>query len=137
MPWQYGDQIVLRHTGIHDGETKNRPGLLHGLPHYVVEDADDRLVLWMPAGSERRYVDLADRSHRVEPTPWTLDSLRIMFPGKAYAIYLFWAAASVLPSAHPLQELFGDGPKPEIAPGMFLRWYVNLEAPFVRTAVGV
>jgi hypothetical protein len=137
--WQPGDQITLRYTGIHDGKVRDRPGLMHGFAHYVVEDRDDLLALWMPAGAERRFIDLADRSQTVEPVVWKLDTVRLMFPGKAYGIFMFWTAGSGAwwneAAAEPQVGFFRrnyDRP-----PGTFLGWYVNLEAPFVRTAIGV
>src|SRR5262249_37613383 len=79
----------------------------------VVEDRDDLLVLWIPGGSQRAYFDLADPSRVVQPDVWRRDTLRLMFPGKAYSIL-------TAPRAHG-----------------FNGWYVNLEAPFVRTEIGV
>jgi hypothetical protein len=134
--WQPGDQITLRYTGIHDGRVRDRPGLMHGFAHYVVEDRPDLLALWMPAGAERRYIDLADRSHAVASVVWCLDSLRLMFPGKAYCIWMFWAAPPPEPSGWPTRNGYftSQANKP---PGTFLGWYVNPEAPFVRTDIGV
>jgi predicted RNA-binding protein associated with RNAse of E/G family len=111
--WQSGDQITLRYTGHYDGVTRDRPGLLQGMPHIVVEDRDDLLALWMPKGSLRNYVDMADRSRVVPPTVWHRDTLRLMFPGKPYSVL-----------TAPRDRGFSG-------------WYVNLEAPFVRTEIGV
>jgi hypothetical protein len=144
--WQRGDEITLRYTGIHDGRIRGRPGLMHGFAHYVVEDEDreDLLAVWLPAGGERRFIDLADRTHEVAPVPWTLDTLRLMIPGKAYSIMLFWGAARRIdePSAHfprweSLREERARAAQRVDLPREFMGWYVNLEAPFVRTAIGV
>ena len=138
--WQHGDQITLRYTGIHDGKVRDRPGLMHGFAHHVVEDRDDLLALWMPAGAERRFIDLADRSNLVEPVAWRLDTVRLMFPGKPYGIFMFWTAAASSSSAESLEQPPRNGyftSRANRPPGTFLGWYVNLEAPFVRTAIGV
>lgn len=120
--WVSGQSITLRYVGaVHfvvEGErvlpeSGSRPGLIHGLAHTVVEDRDDLLALWIPAGSMRNYVDLGDRSHVLEPDVWRRDTLRLMVPGKPYSIL-------TAPHSHG-----------------FSGWYVNLEAPFVRTEIGV
>jgi hypothetical protein len=122
--WKPGDQIAVRWTGsiniALDGEAMlpvsgTRPGIMQGWPHVVVEDRDDLLALWMPAGSRPQFVDLAARDAEPITTVWRTDVLRLCFPGRTYSIWLRWTA-----DTHT-----------------FTSWYVNLEAPFVRTPVGI
>lgn len=114
--WAPGDEITLRYVGHSDGTVPQKPGLLVGYPYIVAEDRPDLLALWIPIGTSVSRVDLADRSHAIPDEAWRLSVLRIMQPGKPYSIWQFWSA----PPEH-----------------RFLGWYVNLEAPFARTAIGV
>lgn len=79
----------------------------------------------MPVGTHMKRVDLADHDRPLEdfvhgdhPTDEFRrgDCLRLMFPEQPYSIWLHWSRTS---------------------PGQFTGWYVNLEAPFVRTDIGV
>lgn len=98
--------------------------MLQGWPHIVVKDTPKLLALWMPVGTRMKRVDLADRSrpladfiHGEHPTDEFRrgDCLRLMFPGEPYSIWLHWSRTP---------------------PRRFTGWYVNLEAPFVRTGIG-
>ena len=61
---------------------------------------------------------LADFIHGKHPTDEFRrgECLRLMFPGEPYSIWLHWSRTP---------------------PRRFTGWYVNLEAPFVRTDIGV
>jgi hypothetical protein len=134
--WSAGDAVTLRQVGHRHPTIRNQPGLLVAFPHFVVEDTDDLLALWIPAGTERRFVDLADRSRRVPNDLWRLNTLRLMFPGKAYDIQLYWSAdVSKLTTDAPRHDLraWELGARGEHE---FLGWYVNLQAPYVRTPIG-
>lgn len=115
-PWASGEHITLRYVGHSDSSVPQRPGVLMGFPYVVAEDRADLLALWMPVGTALRRIDLADRSRAIPDEPWRLSVLRLMQPGKPYSIWQFWSA----PPEH-----------------RFLGWYVNLEAPYARTAIGV
>ena len=99
--------------------------MLQGWPYVVVEDTPSLLALWMPVGARMKRVDLADRNNPLEDLihgEHPLDEfrrgdcLRLMLPGMPYSIWLHWSRTS---------------------PRQFTGWYVNLEAPFVRTDIGV
>ena len=99
--------------------------MLQGWPYVVVEDTPNLLALWMPIGARMKRVDLADRNNLLEDFIHVEhpvddfrrgDCLRLMLPGMPYSIWLHWSRT---------------------APRRFTGWYVNLEAPFVRTDVGV
>ncbi len=119
--WQPGDAVVLRYVGHVDG-------VLQGLPHVVVRDDPALLALYLPAGTAlgQRYEgrhdrvsrDAAERAARAEaaaaPRLWReFDVLRLMPAGARHSTWLFWRG------------------------GEFLSWYVNMEAPYRRHALGV
>jgi hypothetical protein len=123
--WQRGDQITMRYVGHFHRHVRGRPGVLQGWPYVVVEDTPDMLALWMPVGTRMKRVDMADRNspvkdliHGEHPVDEFRrgECLRLMLPGKPYSIWLHWSQNS---------------------PRRFSGWYVNLEAPFVRTEIGV
>lgn len=114
--WQPGDEITLRYVGHSDATTPLTPGLLVGFPYTVAQHTEEFLALWMPIGTAVRRVDMAAWSREIPDEPWRLQVLRIMQPGKSYSVWQFWSA----PPEH-----------------RFLGWYVNLEAPFARTPIGV
>ena len=124
-PWEQGDRITLRYVGHSHRIVPGRPGVLQGWPYIVVEDTPELLALWMPVGTRMKRVDLADCSrpladliHGEHPTDEFRrgECLRLMFPGRPYSIWLHWSRTP---------------------PRRFTGWYVNLEAPFVRTDIGV
>ena len=123
--WQRGDQITARYVGHSHRYVPGRSGILQGWPYVVVEDTPSLLALWMPIGARMKRVDLADRNnplkdliHGEHPLDEFRrgDCLRLMVPGMPYSIWLHWSRTS---------------------PRRFTGWYVNLEAPFIRTEVGV
>jgi hypothetical protein len=122
--WQRGDQITMRYVGHAHRRVRGRPGVLQGWPYVVVEDTADILALWMPVGTRMKRVDMADRSTPLEDHIHGKhrdkfrrgECMRLMLPGKPYSIWLHWSAG---------------------APRRFTVWYINLEAPFIRTDIGV
>lgn len=125
--WQPGERITLRYVGHADlkSDVPRTPGNLTGWPYIVVEDSDDWLALWMPVGTRVKCLDLKDRArpvpdqiHGEHPTlPFRRgEVLRLMRPGQLSSIWLHW----------------GTGPDRP-----FLGWYVNIEAPYERTPIGV
>lgn len=94
-----------------------RPWL--GQPVIVVEDSDELLALFVTGGSELAFPE-GDWPGGVHPWSgrerWTGHGvLQLQRPGEAHAVWVFW-----------------QGPNRELA-----AWYVNLQAPFRRTSVGV
>ncbi len=122
--WSPGDHITLRLVGTHHPQVRGQAGRLWGWPYIVVTDSPDLLALWMPVGTHMPRIEMGDRSivladnvHGTHRDPMRRgDVLRLMQPGKPHSIWLHWS------------------PEP---PHTFLGWYVNLEAPFVRTQIGV
>ena len=83
----------------------------------VVADAPDLLALYMPSGSPLAFAD----DFFGEPHPWSHRDrweghgvLQLQRPGDTHAVWVFW-----------------HGPERE-----FSGWYVNLQEPFRRTAIG-
>ena len=90
-------------------------GVLLAWPHIVAQDADELTALYIPEGTRRSQVDPLDPARPLADEVWRrFNTLRLMFPGRAHSVWLFWDAGS-----HD-----------------FLRWYVNLEAPFRRHELG-
>ena len=124
MPWDAGDVIVHQEVWL-DRVWAARPLV-------VVEDAPDRLLLWLPVGTVRkvawtpphrpdpgertaRVVDLLGRGDWVHVDHvWDVSTLWILRPGDWHATWVSW-----LPS------------------GEQLGWYVNLQRPFRRTPIGI
>ena len=115
--WQSGETVVLRYI-TRDG----RPGM--SWPFTVVEDRDDLLAFSIPKGaSYKRFMprpasQLTDQGHRMalQDTEWRRDALRLMYPGAHHSIGVF--------CEHE------DGERWHSA------YYVNMEEPFRRTAIG-
>jgi hypothetical protein len=109
--WQAGDQIVRREV-VH-----GRPWL--GQPVIVVEDSAELLALFVPPGSALAFPE-GDWPGGLHPwhgrDHWRGHGvLQLQRPAEAHAVWVFWSG-------------------PDRALGA---WYVNLQAPFVRTPVGV
>jgi hypothetical protein len=91
----------------------------------VVEDRDELVALFVAAGSiykadpkqtARRKLSGETKPYPTTDVVWKHDMLRLMFPGAGHSVWLFWE---------------GNGPSRRL-----LRYFVNLEAPFRRTALG-
>ena len=107
--WGSGEEVVLRYITRVDGV----PGMTW--PARVVRD-DDVLALYVPRGTAvMTWRRSTDGQRELVEQEWRRDMLRLMFPGQAHSVWLFWE---------------GDDRH-------FARYYVNMEEPFRRTAIGV
>ncbi|MCO5200413.1 MAG: DUF402 domain-containing protein [Chloroflexi bacterium] len=107
--WQPGDEVVLRYITRLDGVA----GMTW--PARVVRD-DELLALYVPRGSmQMAWHQPPGQSRGLVEREWRRDMLRLMFPGKAHSVWCFWE---------------GDERR-------FTSYYVNMEEPFRRTAIGV
>jgi hypothetical protein len=113
--WSSGDAIVYR--GLWKGN------IWWALPVTVVQDTRDVIALYWPAGTPTKRPAKRATAHDVflnpRPTltdrPWTdMDVLTLCDDKTAYSINAMWSADD----------------------GDLLCWYVNLQAPLHRTAVG-
>ena len=115
--WRPGDAVVLRNCGFFVGEA-------WATPHVVIEDTDERVVLYRPEGARFQIWSLdAQRSIAFRQT--RMQMLRLMYPGRRYAVELYFdSGTGTTPYA-----LFGGESR-------FRAWKVNVEAPFRRTSQG-
>jgi hypothetical protein len=94
-------------------------------PCRVVQDSGDLLALFIAAGSRYKACPKRTAAQKLTaPRPqlppdeyvWRHDALRLMRPGACHAVLLFWERTA--------------------ARRRLLRYFINLEEPFRRTAVG-
>jgi predicted RNA-binding protein associated with RNAse of E/G family len=113
-----GDVVALRYVTT-DGRIEMC------WPCRVVEDTSDLLALFIAAGSpykagpkltaqQKRAVPRRDVPP--EQREWLRDTLRLMFPGRCHSVSLSWSNDGAARRLH--------------------KYFVNLEEPFRRTAVG-
>ena len=87
--WQPGESVILRNTGFFVGEA-------WATPHIVVQDTDELVVLYRPEGTRFEVWDLIEQ--RIAPMrPTRMDMLRLMWPGRYYAVELFFDAGRGTP----------------------------------------
>jgi hypothetical protein len=106
--WSRGEVVVLRELW--------RGRIWKARPWVVVEDRPDRLVLWIPRGTPTKIPP----GSGIPRDEWDLrdgrfghSALRLTHPGAAHSILHFFAED-----------------------GAFETWYVNLEDPLRRSALG-
>lgn len=120
--WQYGNIITLRNIARSDGTVTT------AVPAIVLQDSSDLLAAYIPQGTrfknnwvvppEKRVaavdniIPSAQRQYR--DLAWWHDTIRLYLTGKAFSVWLNFDEQ-----------------------GNFASWYGNLEAPFVRTSLGV
>ena len=131
--WQAGETIV--HQEVWGGR------VWAARPLIVVEDAADRLLLWLPRGTTRKVPAPRPTSPDPERDPlaldgeashrgvienllrrdwehvdheWDVSSLWMVRPGDWHAVWVSWLGS-----------------------GAHLGWYVNFQRPFRRTAIGI
>ena len=115
--WLPGDTVILRNTGFFVGEA-------WATPHIVVQDTDELVVLYRPEGTRFEIWDMVEQ--RMAPMrPTRMDMLRLMWPGRYYAVELFFDTGRGTP---PYSHFGGTG--------RFRAWKVNIEAPFQRFDLG-
>ena len=115
--WNAGETAVLRYI-TRDG----RPGM--AWPYTVVADREDLLALFIPKGARyKRFRRLPPEEARARgytrqlaDEVWRRDVLRLMYPGAHHSIWVFWEHE--------------NGERRHTA------YYVNMEEPFRRTAIG-
>jgi hypothetical protein len=109
MGWQHGEVIVHREVW------RGRPWMVS--PVVVVADTEDLLVTYMPEEMPFAFPPSADgRPHPWEGRQaWAGNGVLVLRrPGEAYSVWHFWNGAE----------------------RRFSGWYLNLEEPFRRTAIG-
>ena len=112
--YQSGDKIVLREIW--------RGRIWSGRPYTIVEDTSQCLIMYMGAGV--RWMRPVRRNGSVihgrelhwtlGEAVWPIETLRIVTPSRHHSVLLLWTEGFV----------------------EFIRWYINLEDPLTRSAVG-
>ena len=107
--WQPGEAIVRREVW------RGHPWA--AIPAIVVRDAPELLVLYIPEGAPFGFAECP-----LGPHPWSgfrhwhgHGVLMLQRPADAYAVFVFWRGE----------------------PRVFAQWYLNLQAPFRRTSIGI
>ncbi|MEX0781046.1 MAG: DUF402 domain-containing protein, partial [Dehalococcoidia bacterium] len=90
-----------------------RPGM--SWPAIVVQD-DALLALYIPAGTLHKRWSGTGVDRKLVDVAWRVDTLRLMYPGAHHSIWATW-------------ERHGED-------RAFRGYYVNMEEPFRRTAIG-
>jgi hypothetical protein len=118
--WKPGDIVVHRYVGHGNGITWCRP-------HIMVFDTPELIALFQPEGTVVKRFDIEGGSPVASQTV-RMNVLRLMFPGRAYAILLYFDAGTGVPSWY---EKHFNWPHSE-----FKGWKIDLESPFKRTPLG-
>jgi hypothetical protein len=104
-----GTSVALRYI-TRDGA----PGM--SWPYRVIQDSDELVALFIPRGANVKGWSGSGPDRRLEDIRWRSETLRLMFPGAQHSIWLFWG--------HYSDDRAFSG------------YYVNMEEPFRRTAIG-
>lgn len=118
--WPTGEVVIHRYVGHGDG-------IIWCRPHLVVFDTAEFTALYQPEGTIVHRFDLV-RSSPVDPRAVRMNVLRLMFPGRAHAVLLFFDAGTGVP---PWYEQHFNWPH-----GDFKGWKIDIESPFKRTPIG-
>ncbi len=120
-------------------------------PYVVVEDSDNLVALFQPAGTLLPRWVIAEQRYLENPQRAPGDSLRLLYPGRAYDVTLFFDPVGEPPwfydalfGAEGLQAGWreqrrrsgGNDEAPRGVPGRFRGWYVNMQSPFRRMPFG-
>jgi hypothetical protein len=97
-------------------------------PHVVVSDSDDLIVLYYPEGTQQLAWNVLEGRFREEAQSLLGYCLRLLYPGKAYAVTLFFDAGN---GVSPFIEWYFVG-----GSGHFRGWKVDVVAPLERTEHG-
>ena len=124
MTWSVGDDIVLQEVW--------RDRLWAARPLRVVDDTDERLILWCPKGTMRKVPTTpptrpraSQRAERVTEcmahgdwvlvdSEWDVSTLWFLWPNEWHAVWVSW-----------------------FEPGVHWGWYGNLQTPYRRTRRGL
>lgn len=110
--WSYGDIVVRREISW------GQPCL--AIPVYVVQDSEDLLATYIAQHAPFSFADVPWPTETGRHPWWPRSgwsghgTLMLQRPGEAYAVFLFWEGVE----------------------RRFAAWYLNLQDPFRRTAIG-
>ena len=120
--WSKGQTVVVRNVARSDGTVSS------AVPAFCIQDSEHVLALFIPRDTpfKNNYVVSAEKrteavtsflpsaKRAYQDLAWWHDTVRLYLPDKAYSVWLFFDEK-----------------------GNFTSWYGNLEAPFIRTAIGI
>ncbi|MCP4427107.1 MAG: DUF402 domain-containing protein [Chloroflexi bacterium] len=120
--WNQGDTVVVRNIARSDGSVTT------AIPAIVISDDQKLLAVFIPKGTpfknnwvvppEQRVASaqtiVPSAQRRYHDLIWRNDTIRLYLPGFGYSVWLNFEEK-----------------------GEFTSWYGNLEAPFVRTRLGI
>ena len=122
VDWHSNETIVLRNIAKSDGTVTT------AIPAIVIRDNEQLLASFIPKGTpfKNNWVIPADQrvasvygiipsaSRRYKELSWWKDTIRLYLAGFAFSVWLNFDGDSI-----------------------FRSWYGNLEAPFIRTPIGI
>ena len=118
--WQPGDHVVMRLVGSGNA-------LVWGFPKIVVEDGPDMTALFVPEGPVIERYD-HEEGRWLEPLHQRMHELRLIFPGRAHSLVLYFDAGTGVPPWY--EPYLGD------IGGRFKGYKVDLSSPYKRTPLG-
>jgi hypothetical protein len=123
-PWLTTPRLVQLAQAIHGDSSV----MALGWPHVVVSDSDELIVLYRPEGTLDLVWNVLERHFREETRIPRGYSLRLLYPGKAYAVSLFFDGGNGVSPF--IGSYFGDGS------GHFRGLKVDVVTPVERTEHG-
>jgi hypothetical protein len=99
-----------------------------GWPYVVVSDSDELIVLYRPEGTLNLTWNVLERRFKEDTSVQRGYSLRLLYPGKSYAVSLFFDGGNGLSPF--IESYFGDGS------GHFRGWKVDVVTPVQATDYG-
>lgn len=118
--WQPGDQVVMRYVG-------HGNAIVWGFPKIVCRDTPGVLALFIPEGAAIERYD-HEECRFVEPLEQRMHELRLVVPGRAHSVVLYFDAGSGVPPWY--------APYLGSISGRFKGYKVDLSSPYKRTAIG-
>src|SRR5262245_20440730 len=116
QPWRFGDVVVFRyvetpvsaavvHAYMGDPAViarvpfliKGRIATVAARPYRVVSDSDEVVALYQPEGTKLPRWVIDEQRYLPEPQQMRGASLRLLYPGKAYDVTLFFETAGPVP----------------------------------------
>ena len=133
--WQRGHSIILRPwlttpRLVQIAQTIHGDSLVMALgwPHVVVKDSDELIVLYRPEGTQGLSWNVLEQRYKEEASIPQGYSLRLLYPGRAYAVSLFFDGGNGVSPF--IDSYFGD------SAGHFRGWKVDVVTPVQRSEYG-
>jgi hypothetical protein len=132
--WSSGDPIVLRFVGHDDG-------IAQGWPQIVVEDSEDHLVLFQPAGvvvENRRFTEVNLRAAAIPlGSLGNLSALPATYIPRNPIVRVIPHDAEHAVEVHYESIEGGRAPQWQASEGHLRGYKVNIQSRYVRTPIGI